>query len=82
LRVTSRGLGDVYKRQGLWYRHSDSFIMLIGIQHGVFKAGYSYDITISKLTSASAGSHELSVGMNFYCKKPRPKYRPGVCPSF
>jgi type IX secretion system PorP/SprF family membrane protein len=67
---------------GLWYRHSDSFIMLIGIQHGVFKAGYSYDITISKLTSASAGSHELSVGMNFYCKKPRPKYRPGVCPSF
>ena len=67
---------------GLWYRNSDSFIMLIGFQHGVFKAGYSYDITISKLTNATAGSHEISIGMNFYCKKPRPKYRPGVCPSF
>jgi len=67
---------------GLWYRNSDSFILLIGFQHGVFKAGYSYDITISKLTNATAGSHEISIGMNFYCKKPRPKYRPGVCPSF
>lgn len=67
---------------GLWYRNSDAFILLIGVEHGVFKAGYSYDVTVSKLTNASAGSHEISVGMNFYCKKPKPKYRPGVCPSF
>jgi type IX secretion system PorP/SprF family membrane protein len=67
---------------GLWYRNNDAFIVLIGVEHGVFKAGYSYDVTVSKLTNASAGSHEISIGMNFYCKKPKPRYRPSVCPSF
>jgi type IX secretion system PorP/SprF family membrane protein len=67
---------------GLWYRNNDSFILLVGVQKGIFKAGYSYDVTVSKLTNATAGSHELSIGMNFFCKKPKPKYRPGVCPSF
>lgn len=67
---------------GLWYRNSDSFIVLIGIQKGMFKAGYSYDVTVSKLTNATAGSHELSLGLQFACKKPKPRYRPGICPSF
>lgn len=67
---------------GLWYRNSDAFIVLIGVQRGMFKIGYSYDVTVSKLTNASAGSHELSLGLQFTCKKPKPKYRPGVCPSF
>jgi type IX secretion system PorP/SprF family membrane protein len=67
---------------GLWYRNNDSFIILLGVQHGIFKFGYSYDVTISKLTNVTAGSHELSLGFQFYCKKPKPRYRPGVCPSF
>jgi len=67
---------------GLWYRNSDAFIVLIGIQQGILKVGYSYDVTISKLTNASYGSHEISIGFNFYCKKPKPKYRLGNCPSF
>ncbi len=67
---------------GLWYRNNDAFIVLIGIQHGMFKVGYSYDVTVSKLTNATAGSHELSVGLQFTCKKPKPKYRPSTCPSF
>jgi type IX secretion system PorP/SprF family membrane protein len=67
---------------GLWYRNQDSFIVLLGVQHGVMKIGYSYDVTVSKLTNASAGSHELSLGLQFFCKKPRPKFRPGICPSF
>lgn len=67
---------------GLWYRNSDSFIVLVGFQHGIFKIGYSYDVTVSRLTNASAGSHELSLGLQFNCKKPKPKYRPGTCPSF
>jgi type IX secretion system PorP/SprF family membrane protein len=67
---------------GLWYRNNDAIIVLLGFQHGVFKAGYSYDVTVSKLTNASAGSHEISIGMNFFCKKPKPRYRPSTCPSF
>jgi type IX secretion system PorP/SprF family membrane protein len=67
---------------GLWYRNRDSFIVLIGIQHGMFKVGYSYDVTVSRLTNATGGSHELSLGFQFTCKKPKPKYRPGICPSF
>jgi type IX secretion system PorP/SprF family membrane protein len=67
---------------GFWYRNNDSFILLIGVQKGVFKIGYSYDVTVSKLTNATAGSHELSIGLQFFCKKPKPKYRPGICPSF
>jgi type IX secretion system PorP/SprF family membrane protein len=67
---------------GLWYRNQDSFIILVGIQKGIIKVGYSYDVTVSKLTNATAGSHELSVGFQFYCKKPKPKFRPGICPSF
>lgn len=67
---------------GLWYRNNDSFIILVGVQQGIFKAGYSYDVTVSKLTNATAGSHEISIGMNFFCKKPKPRYRPGICPSF
>lgn len=67
---------------GLWYRDRDSFVILAGVQQGIFKIGYSYDVTVSKLTNATAGSHEISMGLNFFCKKPKPKYRPGSCPSF
>lgn len=67
---------------GLWYRNNDSFIVLIGVQHGIIKFGYSYDVTLSKLTNATAGSHELSLGFQFSCRKPKPKYRSTICPSF
>lgn len=67
---------------GLWYRNNDAFIVLLGVQQGIFKMGYTYDVTISKLTNATAGSHEISIGLQFYCKKPKPKFRPGICPSF
>ncbi len=67
---------------GFWYRNRDSFILLIGFQQGIFKIGYSYDITVSRLNNTTAGSHELSCGLQFFCKKPKTHYRPGVCPSF
>lgn len=67
---------------GIWYRSNDSFIALVGFQKGIFKIGYSYDITISKLTNATAGSHEISLGFQFGCKAPRKTYKTFRCPSF
>jgi type IX secretion system PorP/SprF family membrane protein len=67
---------------GAWLRARDAFILLIGIDSGTFKFGYSYDVTVSKLTNASGGSHELSLGLNFNCKQPTKRFRTISCPSF
>ena len=54
---------------GTWYRHtftnSDAVIMLAGFQKGIFKIGYSYDITVSGLSGRTGGAHEISLMMNF-----------------
>ena len=67
---------------GAWWRARDAFILTIGIDAGTFKFGYSYDVTISKLTNASGGSHELSLGLNFNCKSKPKTFRTISCPSF
>lgn len=67
---------------GTWLRPGDAFILSIGVDTGGFKFGYSYDITTSTLSNASGGSHELSLGLNFNCKKPIQKFRTISCPSF
>jgi type IX secretion system PorP/SprF family membrane protein len=67
---------------GLWYRNKDSFIVLVGLQTTNFRFGYSYDVTISKLSNATAGSHELSMTVQFNCRPKRKKFTPVSCPSF
>lgn len=67
---------------GLWYRNQDSFIALIGLTQNHFKVGYSYDVTVSKLTNATAGSHELSFSIQFECRPKKKKFRTVSCPSF
>lgn len=67
---------------GLWYRNQDSFIILLGFQQDLFKFGYSYDVTVSRLTNATAGSHEISFQMQFECKPKKRKFRTVSCPSF
>jgi type IX secretion system PorP/SprF family membrane protein len=76
---------------GLWYRgnfgkenfiSSDSFIALIGIQKGIFKFGYSYDVTVSSLSNSTGGSHELSLGFQFECRPKKKRFRAISCPSF
>lgn len=67
---------------GLWYRGNDAFIMLLGVEAGHVRLGYSYDVTVSKLTNATAGSHEITLGYQLSCKMPSKKYRPGICPSW
>jgi type IX secretion system PorP/SprF family membrane protein len=67
---------------GLWYRNRDSFILLIGIDRGNIRIGYSYDLTVSRLTNTTSGAHEVSFAIGFACKKHKKVYRPGICPSF
>ncbi|MEL7021388.1 MAG: PorP/SprF family type IX secretion system membrane protein, partial [Bacteroidota bacterium] len=55
---------------GGWYRHTytnpDAVIALVGYQYDVFKIGYSYDFTISRLAvPGTGGAHEVSVTLNF-----------------
>lgn len=67
---------------GIWYRGSDAFIITLGIQSPFIKIGYSYDVTISKLASNTAGSHEISLQFQTSCKKKSPKYRTDSCPTY
>lgn len=67
---------------GVWYRNLDAFIVLLGIQDDMFKFGYSYDLTISRLSTATAGAHELSFQLQFDCRPKKKKFRTIQCPSF
>jgi hypothetical protein len=76
---------------GLWYRgyfnsgkfSGDAFIALIGIQKDLFKFGYSYDVTVSKLgNNVTAGSHEISFGMQFECHPKKKRFKAISCPTF
>ena len=67
---------------GLWYRNSDAFIILIGFQQSMFKIGYSYDVTVSSLATATAGSHEISLQYVIPCRPQKRKFRTTSCPSF
>ncbi len=73
---------------GIWYRgilfsdYKDAFIAIVGIQTDVIRFGYSYDITVSELTPATGGSHEVSMTLQFDCRPKRRKFRTISCPSF
>lgn len=73
---------------GLWYRgipgknieatfpNNDAIIVLAGYSNEGFKVGYSYDLTVSKLTAAtSGGAHEISVSLEFASRKNQRKRR-------
>lgn len=67
------GFGSFFA--GGWYRHAlkngDAAIGLVGFQKGVMKIGYSYDFTISGLSSASGSTHEFSLVINLDQNRPR-----------
>lgn len=81
---------------GVWYRgipllkaykpgysNNDAVAILVGISWDRFFAGYSYDMTISKLTTSSGGAHEISLAYNF-CDNKRKRARAILisCPKF
>ena len=60
-------MGTIYAGVGYRYvfENPDAVIMSVGFQNGLYKIGYSYDLTVSKLTTGSGGSHELGLIINF-----------------
>lgn len=63
---------------GIWYRgiafvdrYTDAFIISLGIKMSEFNFTYSYDLTISELTLASGGSHEVSLIYKLPCRRNR-----------
>jgi type IX secretion system PorP/SprF family membrane protein len=71
---------------GLWFRqnfkNADALIIMAGIQASMFKIGYSYDLTISKLTNATGGAHEVSFALQFNCRPAAKRARAINCPQF
>lgn len=75
---------------GLWYRHfmdnegfnSDAIIVQVGFEYDKFKFGYSYDITISDLGTASGGAHEVSFALDFNCPVKKRRMHEINCPAF
>jgi len=68
---------------GAWFRSRDAFILSLGVNTGTIRVGYSYDVTVSRLNNGvSAGSHEISLGLDLNCTKKQPSFRTVSCPSF
>ena len=72
---------------GLWYRNNlsirpDALIAMLGIMREKFKIGYSYDLSLSRLSNYSYGSHELSLIYFFGEKIKRNARESVVIPEF
>lgn len=67
---------------GVWYRSTDAIILLFGIKTPKFSLGYSYDMTISRLTMASGGAHEISFIVRMPQKTGRINYQQIPCALF
>ena len=61
----------------------DALIFLLGFKHDYFSAGYSYDLTVSRLSGSSGGAHEISISYEFDNPKRRKRKAPPIpCPKF
>jgi type IX secretion system PorP/SprF family membrane protein len=67
------------------YQNNDAIMALVGYtidsDKQNFRVGYSYDITLSRLSTNSAGSHEISLIYEFSRKKKRKRLLV-PCPKF
>lgn len=71
---------------GVWYRvnseNSDAVMMVLGYEVDQYIIGYSYDYTVSELSNATGGAHELSLRIQLPCKVKPKKLEPIRCPKF
>lgn len=68
---------------GIWFRHTftneDAVILMVGVQKGIFKIGYSYDLNVSPLGMKSGGAHEVSLTLNFESRNQKRRNRYNDC---
>jgi type IX secretion system PorP/SprF family membrane protein len=66
------------------YRNNDAIVFLVGLAVEKLRIGYSYDVTLSKLTNVStAGTHEVSLSYQFCNPKKKKKKNILIsCPKF
>lgn len=63
------------------YSNNDAIAFILGFSSDKLNVGYSYDMTISKLSAASGGAHEISFFYK-YCNPKKKKRRVASCPKF
>lgn len=66
---------------GIWYRGEDAIILLVGLQGKKMNFGFSYDLTISKLSTNTLGAFELSATYKFKCRT-KSRIPRADCPGF
>lgn len=77
-----RGI-PVFKAYKKGYANNDALALIIGVKIDRLNFGYSYDMTISKLTPRTQGAHEITVGYQL-CKLTKKKRKTIIvpCPKF
>lgn len=77
--------GIPFRRPEIYYRGNDALVSLFGISFEKYRFGYSFDLTISKLSNRrSKGSHELSIAYQMCNLKKVKKKKADLisCPKF
>lgn len=78
-----RGIDWQKKNDDAFYNTRDAIIPLVGIKLEGFSVAYSYDITISDISGATGGAHEIGLVYEFIDPRPKKrKYRIVPCPAF
>lgn len=78
-----RGLPGI-KSYAPGYANDDAVAIILGLKTERMNIGYSYDFTISALTNASSGAHEITLSAQL-CNPKKRRRRPKShvpCPSF
>ncbi len=68
---------------GLYLRHNDALILLVGLDHRRFYLGFSYDINISSLNAASNGFGAYEIALTYLLSQAKQeKIKEVPCPIF
>ncbi|MFL5763605.1 MAG: type IX secretion system membrane protein PorP/SprF [Bacteroidia bacterium] len=82
LGIWYRGI-PVFKSYAPGYSNNDALAIIIGVRNERFNFGYSYDVTISRLTAVTKGAHEITVSYQLCKLKKKKKVRMLTpCPKF